>query len=63
LIENKNLRLKLGNAARRLMVENYDWNVTHRKIEQMYIEALETGVSERRCFHSFQGSCKIPNEL
>ena len=40
LLEDKNLRMKLGHNARRLMVEKYDLNMTSQKIEKVYGEAM-----------------------
>ena len=40
LLEDENLRMKLGQNARRLMVEKYSWDTISEKIEKVYNEAL-----------------------
>jgi glycosyltransferase involved in cell wall biosynthesis len=42
LLEDKNLRRKLGQNARKLIVEKYNWNVIGKRIEEVYNEVTST---------------------
>ena len=41
LLEDRGLRRKLGQNARRLMIEKYSWDVITEKIEKVYADASE----------------------
>ena len=41
LLDDGNLRRRLGRNARRLMVEKYSWNIITNKIEKVYYEAIK----------------------
>jgi len=40
LMEDKKLRRKLGQNARRLIIEKYDWNIISEKMEKIYCDAI-----------------------
>jgi glycosyltransferase involved in cell wall biosynthesis len=41
ILDDKGLRIKLGQNARQLMVEKYSWDTISEKIEKIYHEAIE----------------------
>jgi glycosyltransferase involved in cell wall biosynthesis len=41
LLNDKNLRKKLGSNARKLMIEKYSWNTVIKSVEEVYREAIQ----------------------